>query len=188
MDMYKLKWTRLQAEIFRYLCIKAGQTPNLRRIAGQLDVSPTAVSKALVEMEKEGWVAVKKSKTMNLLSIELNRDNSRAIEMKRVENLKMIYESGLSDFLFNKLPGCNIILFGSYSYGSDILIDEDEGYKSDIDIAIVGTKGNDIDLERFDILLERKVNINFYESWDKIHKNLKESILKGIFLNGGVKL
>jgi len=101
MDIYKLKWTRLQSEIFRFFCIKAGQTLNLRGIARPLKVSPTAVSKALIKLEEEKLITIKKSKTMNLLSIEFNRDNQQAIEMKRIENFKMIYQSKLSEFLFN---------------------------------------------------------------------------------------
>jgi len=186
MDMYKIKWTRLQAEIFRLLCVKAGQTLNLRGIAKSLKVSPTAVSNALIELEKEGLIRVKKSKTMNLLSIEFNRDNPKAIELKRVENLKMIYESGLSGFLFNEFPGCTIILFGSYSRGEDIA--ESTENRSDIDIAIIGTKGKKVDLTRFDIMLERTVSINFYESWKGIHKHLNENILNGILLSGGIEL
>src|SRR3989338_508710 len=185
MDMYKLKWTRLQSEIFRLLCIKAGQSLNLRGVARPLKVSTTAVSKALIELEKEGLIKVEKSKTMNLMSIEFNRDNKKAVEMKRVENLKMIYESGLSDFLFNEFPGCAIILFGSYSRGEDTWTRES---RSDIDIAIIGTKGKDQELTKFDKILERTVFINFYESWKDIHKQLKNNILNGILLSGGIEL
>ena len=188
MDMYKLKWTRLQTEIFRFLCIKAGMTRNLRGIAMPLNVSPTAVSNALIELEKEGLIKIERSKTMNLLSIEFNRDNQRAIEMKRVENLKMVYESGLSDFLFNEFPGCTIILFGSYSRGEDVWIRETEENRSDIDIAIIGIKGKEINLTRFHKMLERTIVINFYESWGSIHKHLKNNILNGILLSGGVEL
>lgn len=186
MDMYKIRWTRLQAEIFRFLCIKAGQSLNLRGIARPLKVSPTAVSKALAGLKKEGLIKIQKSKTMNLLSIEFNRDNNKSVEMKRVENLKLIYESGLSDFLFNEFPGCTIVLFGSYSRGEDIWLGEEN--RSDIDVAVVGTKGKDSDLTKFDRLLERKISINCYESWNKIHKHLKSNILNGILLKGSAEL
>jgi len=187
MDMYKVKWTKLQAEIFRFLCVKAGQTLNLRGMARPLKVSPTAVSNALIKLKKERFVTVKKAKTMNLLSIELNREIKQVIEMKRVENLKMIYLSGLSEFLFNEFPGCTIVLFGSYSRGEDVWIGEEEN-RSDVDIAIIGTKGKEINLTKFTKILERIVSINFYKSWDDIHKHLKENILNGINLNGGVEL
>lgn len=186
MVMYKLKWTRLQAEIFRYFCIHAGQTQNLRGIAKALTVTPTAVSNALPELEKEGFLKVKKSKTMNLLLVEFNRDSRRAVELKRAENLKLIYESGLSEFLFNEFPGCAIVLFGSYSRGEDICSSSE--YCSDVDIAVIGIKGKNIDLTKFDKLLRRKIIINFYTSWKDMHKHLKENILNGIPLGGGVEL
>lgn len=188
MDTYKLKWTRLQAEVFRFLCVKSGQTLNLREIARPLKVSPTAVSKALKELEKEGLVKVKKSEKMNLLSIVFDRDNHRAIQLKRVENLKMAYGSGLADFLYNKFPGCTIVLFGSYSLGEDVWFGEKDERNSDLDIAIVGTKGKDIDMAKYNKLLERTISINFYKSWTEIHKHLKESILRGIILSGEVEL
>ncbi|MEI6732127.1 MAG: hypothetical protein WCK90_05630, partial [archaeon] len=65
---------------------------------------------------------------------------------------------------------------------------EDEEYRSDIDIAVVGTKGKDIDLLKFDNFLEKKVSINYYPSWKEIHKNLRENILRGIIIEGYIEL
>ena len=186
--MYTIKWTRLQMEIFRFLCIKAGQDFNLRGIARALRKSPTAVSQALNNIEKEGLVKIKKAENMNLLSIEFNHDNLRAIELKRVENLKLIYESGIVKLLEEIFPGCTIILFGSYSRGEDVWTNSIDKHKSDIDIAIIGVNEKDIDLTMFDRLLERKISINFYKSFKGIHKNLLDNILNGILLNGGVEL
>jgi len=178
MDMYKLKFTKLQNEIFRLLCIKAGISLNQRGIARILNVSPTAVAKALYLLDKEKIVIVSKSKEMNLTSIQLNRD--KAVGFKRVENLKLIYESGLLGFLEEKFPGSTIILFGSYSKGEDTI-------KSDIDIAIIG-KEKKIDLIKFDKLLERRIFLHFYPSLKEMKKELKENILNGIILFGGIEL
>lgn len=186
MDMYQIKWTRLQSEIFRLLCIKSGQSLNLRGLARPLKKSPTAVSNALQELEKEGLIKVKKTGNINLLSIELNRDNQDAINMKRVENLKMIYESGLAKFLQDSFPGTTIILFGSYSRGDDVRGNGGEEHRSDIDIAIIGTKGKKVKLIEFDKKLERIVVINFYPSFKEIHKHLRDSILNGILLSGSI--
>ncbi len=188
MDMYKLKWTRLQTEIFRLLCMKAGQTLNLRGIARSLKVSPTAVSNALTELEKEGLVGVKRLEAINLLAIGFNRDNPKAIHLKRVENLKMIYESGLLDFLYNEFPGCTVILFGSYSKGEDVYFGGKDERNSDIDIAIIGTKSKGTDLIKFNKLLERIISVNYYKSWNGIHRHLKNNILNGILLSGGIDL
>jgi len=181
MDMYKLKWTRLQNEIFRFLSIKSGSSLNQREIAAALHVSPTAVSKAVIGLEKEGLIRINKNPRMNLTLIELNRDNPKAIELKRVENLKMIYESGMVDFLEERFPGTAIILFGSYSYGEDTT-------QSDIDIAVIGAKQKEINLENFEKLLEKEININFYEDFKGIHKNLMSNILNGIILVGRISL
>jgi len=180
MDIYKLKLTRLQNEIFRLLCIKAGKAINQRAIANALKVSPTAISKSLTTLEKERLIIVKKDSKMNLTLIELNRENPLAIGLKRAENLKMIYESGIIDFLEEKFPGDVIILFGSYSYGGDY-------YNSDIDIAI-GAKQKEVDLDKFEKMLEREININTYQNFKDINKNLRSNIFNGITLGGGISL
>lgn len=181
MDMYKLKFTRLQNEIFRLLCIKVGTLMNKRTISGFLNVSPTAVSKALVGLEKEELIKIKKDPKMNLSLIELNRDNQETMQLKRVENLKMLYESELIDILEENFPGTIIILFGSYSYGEDTK-------RSDIDIAIIGAKQKEIELEKFERLLEKEININFYQDFKCIHKNLRSNIFNGIILIGRIGL
>ena len=79
MDRYKLKWTRLQGEILRLMCIRAGQTLNFRGIAKALKVTPTAVSKAITELQKEGLIAVKTSEPMNLAAVRFNRDNKKQL-------------------------------------------------------------------------------------------------------------
>ena len=48
MDTYKLKFTRLQNEIFRLFCINAGKILNKREISLILKVSPTAVANSIV--------------------------------------------------------------------------------------------------------------------------------------------
>jgi len=188
MDICKLKWTRLQAMLIRLFCIKAGQKLSLREIARRLKVSPTAVSNALYNLKKDDLIVITKSSTMNLLSIELNRSNHRAVQLKRVENLKLIYDSGLSDFLYEENPGCSIILFGSYSKGEDVSFGENDEKSSDIDIAIIGKAPKASELSKFEKMLERKILINYYPSWKDIHKHLKENILNGILLGGGVEL
>lgn len=181
MDMYKLKWTRLQNEIFRILCIKTGISLNQREMARALKVSPTAISKSLNGLEKENLIKIKKDQNMNLNLIRLNWEISRVLELKKVENLKMIYESGLVDFLEEKFPGTSIILFGSYSRGEDTI-------KSDIDIAIIGRKEKEIDLEKFNKLLGRIIILHFYNNFKNIDKDLKENIFNGIVLTGGIEL
>jgi predicted nucleotidyltransferase len=180
MEIYKLKWTRLQNEILRFLSIKSGSKVNQRTIAKSLEVSPTAVSKALKELKNSNLISIEKS-NMNLILIELNREEEKVINFKRIENLKIIYESGLVRFLEDNFPGSVIILFGSYSYGEDTI-------NSDIDVAIIGCKEKKIDLTKLEKIFEKEIRINFYDDFKEINNNLKSNIFNGIVLSGRIGL
>ena len=179
MDIYKSKWTALQSEIFSLLCLRAGEKLSQREISKILNVSPTAVANSLEELKKYQFVRVEKTKTINFVSF--NRDEQKAIEIKRVENLKNIYTSQLFDYLKVELAGATTILFGSYSKGEDT-------NTSDIDIAVIGRKDKLLHLEKYEKLLNRQININFYDSWKDVHKYLKNNILNGILLSGSIEL
>jgi|SRR3989338_414875 len=179
MDIYKLKWTMLEQEIFSLLCIKAGEKLSQREIAKMLKVSPTAVSNSIKKLRDGNFIKFEKTKTINFISF--NRDGQRAIELKRVDNLKNVYISGLSDYIEKELAGATVILFGSYSNGGDT-------NTSDIDIAVIGRKDKLLKTEVFEKMLSRKININFYNSWEGIHKHLKNNILNGILLHGSIAL
>jgi len=180
-NVYKLKLTTLQQEILRLLFVKAGTSLNQRQIANHLGVSQPAVMKALPDLEKESLIKTKQDKETKRWSIELNRDHHRVMQLKRADNLKVVYEIGFADFLEKEFAGATIILFGSYSRGEDII-------NSDIDIAIIGRKEKEVDLTEYEKELNRKININFYQSFKGIHKHLKENLCNGIILIGGVEL
>ena len=180
-NIYKLKLTLLQQEVLRLLYKRVGKTFNARNIAKALEVSQPAISKALPLLEKEGLILVTKDKESKRLAIELKRENPLIIGLKRVDNLKQIYESGLWQFLYDGFPGSTVILFGSYSQGEDIIT-------SDIDIAIIGSKQKNINMQNYEKKLERTININYYSSFEEIHKNLRNNILGGILLKGAIQL
>ena len=174
-NIYKLRLTNLQQEILRLLFVKAGISLNQRQIARFLEVTQPAVIKALPRLEKENLITVNQDKETKRWSIALNRENHNVMRLKRVDNLKQIYESRLADFLEKEFAGATIILFGSYSRGEDIV-------NSDIDIAIIGRKDKVLDMEAYEKILERKININAYDSFNTIHKYLKENLYMGIVL------
>ena len=176
-NIYKLKFTVLQQEILRFLFVKAGKTFNARQIALALEVSQPAIGKALPLLEKEGLVIVKKE--AGRLSIELNRDKPEILGLKRADNLKQLYESGLVQYLHDQLPGAVVILFGSYALGEDTLT-------SDIDLAVIGIKEKPLELADFEKLLERDILINYYPSLHVIDKPLLNNLLNGITLKGAI--
>jgi len=177
MDKYKLKFTRLQEEIIRFLMKKTGEEFSLREIAKALKVSPTAISKAIKPLKK--LITIKPS-AMNISLTQINRNNPYIIQLKKIQNQKEILESNLINILKETFPGTTIILFGSYARGEDTI-------NSDIDLAILG-KEKIINLQEQEEYLERKINIQFYKNLDEIHKHLKENIYNGIILAGGIQL
>ncbi len=180
MELYKLKFTVLQLEIFRLLCIKTAKKLNQREIAQFLAVSPTAVGKSLILLQKEGLILLVKGKT-NLNTVELNRDNKKTLELKRAENFKLFVESGIIDYLEDNYPGSTIVLFGSYARGDDT-------YSSDIDLAVIGSKKKEINLLKYEKLFEKEIRINYYKYLSEINNHLKSNICNGIVLSGGFEL
>jgi predicted nucleotidyltransferase/biotin operon repressor len=181
MDIYQLKFTVLQEEILRFLFIKSGMSFTARAIAKALNVSPTAIAKSLMGLKDEGLIKVMKDNESKRLSIELNKENPEVFHLKRAENLKMIYESKIANFLAESFPGTTIILYGSYSYGEDII-------NSDVDIAIIGHKEEELSLAKFEKALDRGIHLNFFENFSEININLKNSILNGIVLHGAIQI
>lgn len=177
METYKLKFTKVQVEIFRLLCIKAGEKINQNQLARILSVSPTAIAKSLPLLEQENIIKLHKSRTMNLTQIELNREQHRTIQLKRTENLRQLYQSGIIEHLTEKYPGCTIVLFGSFSKGEDV-------NRSDIDIAVIGTNKKSKIMKK----LEKELRISTYPDFRSINKELKENICNGIVLAGGIEL
>lgn len=179
--MHNTKRTALQQEIFRALCLTAGARINQRTLAAKLGVTPAAVSRALPLLQKDNLVAIKGHGKMNLKEIELNRENRKAIQLKRVENLRQLYLSGCADFLAEMYAGCTIVVFGSYASGEDTV-------KSDIDIAVIGAKEKRIDLSPYQERLERPLRLMHLGSMAGLSKEFKESLCNGIVLEGGITL
>lgn len=179
-NRYKLKLTRLQHEILELLFVKAGKAMNQRGIARMLGVSAPAVMKAVPGLSKKGFVKAVKDES-GRWAVELNRDDYKVMHLKRADNLKQIYTSGLADFLEKEFAGSAIVLFGSYSRGEDTI-------SSDIDIAVIGRKEKRADTSTYSKVLEREIRINFYDSVKGIHKNLKENIFNGIVIGGSIEL
>ena len=85
MDIYKLNFTILELEVFSYLSIRVGEELSQRELAQILKVSPTAIANTVKLLGEKGLIKVKKTKTINFVTY--NRENYKAIELKRVEIL-----------------------------------------------------------------------------------------------------
>ena len=165
----------------RFLFMNAGKTFNGRGLAISLGVSQPAIAKSLPSLEKKEYVHVAKDRKSKRLSIELNRENPLVIGLKRADNIRQLYESGLAEFLREKFPSRTVIVFGSFAKGED-------AQKSDVDIAVIGAKAGTLGLDAFEKALGKEIRINFYRSFKEISEELKSNILGGILLSGWVEL
>mgnify|MGYP001598038962 CR=1 FL=1 len=102
-NIYKPEFSLLQQEILSYLMAHTGKSFNARGLAMPLNRTQAGIIKAIPELEKSGLVKVGKDNDSGRWSIELNRDNPKTVELKRIENLKFVYESGVIHFLKNIL-------------------------------------------------------------------------------------
>lgn len=171
-------YTKLQAKIFRTLCIKAGTKLNQRELSRLTQTTPSGIAKAIQPLKD--IVNIEKNNLMNLNLISLKR-TQKVMQLKQLENLKQLYELNFVETLEETFPGTTIILFGSYAKGEDTI-------KSDIDIAVIGSKNKQTNLEFFEKKLERIININFYQSFQEISTELKENLCNGLVLVGGIQL
>lgn len=178
MDYNKLKFTRLENEIFEFLFRNPSGEFTGKELASSLGFSQTAISKSIRRLSKLGLLNVKKKV---ILSISLNREKKEIYVLKRLFNLREIYFSGLIDKLSESFPGASVVLFGSYFYGEDM---ED----SDIDIALLGYSEKKMNLNKIEIKLNRKIQLHFFEKSEDIEENLRENIFNGIVLCGVLKI
>jgi predicted nucleotidyltransferase len=175
-----LNFTPLQNQIFRLLCKKSGLKLNQREIAKNLKATPTGIAKALPLMARANLILIEKVGTMNLNWVSLNR-SEHTLRLKQIENLRQLYELDLINFLEDAHPGSTIILFGSYMRGEDTV-------KSDIDIAVIGGKKEQLNLKIFEKILERQINISAFNSLKDLSVEFKENLFNGIVLSGGIEL
>jgi predicted nucleotidyltransferase len=143
----------------------------VREYSRLVKISPPSASKILKEFEKEGLLLSRVDRR-NLL-FRVNKDSKIMKDISRVYwEMKL---DSLTEHLEKYFPSA-IVLFGSLS--------KLEAKKdSDIDLLFLGAK-KEINIEKFEKKLNRKIQIFFYESLDKINKELKINIINGYILRG----
>jgi len=150
---------------------------HLREMSRLILVSSPSVARYIGDLEREGLIVMGRKKFLH--EISANLDNDRFRELKRVNNIKSVYDSGLLAYLKEIFPLSTIVLFGSYSKGDDT-------ERSDIDIAIF-TNGKKLDLDKYEKKLDRPINVEFID-FEKISKELKNSLINGLVLEGYIEV
>ena len=151
---------------------------HIREIARLTGLSSTGVIKIIKKLKQEKLLLSKKANNMEEVKPDFN---GRFLIIKRLYNIYSIYDSGLIDYIksYYEMPQ-SIILFGSYSNGTDT-------EKSDIDIGVVSAKKEIPDFKKFETRLSRKINLHLIEI-KNTPKEFINSLANGIVLEGFVEM
>ena len=175
-----MKVRNIKEKIREYFFVSPSAKLRVREIERTLDLPLPSVIRYCKELEKDETLT--KIKMGNVVFYTSNRNSKKYLLEKKLFNVKNLYSSELVDFLIDELSNPSIIVFGSYAKGEDT-------EKSDIDLYIETPSKKEINLERFEKILKRKIQIFR-------HKNIKElkntalanNIINGILLNGFVEV
>ena len=150
----------------------------LMDISRNIGLAHTSIKKNLKDLVKLGIIIEHSEKKGGRLFpvYKSNLDSKLFKRYKLIHNLSSILESGLIDFIEEKLMPKSIVLFGSYSRGEDI-------ENSDVDL-FVECKNEELNLKIFEKKLGRKIELHFNEKFTMYPKELKNNIINGVVLNG----
>ncbi|MEM4358295.1 MAG: nucleotidyltransferase domain-containing protein [Candidatus Pacearchaeota archaeon] len=149
---------------------------NVREYARIQKISPPTASKILEKLHKEGLLKKEKENLYNYYFA--NKDSEFFIELSRIYWKRILEDSGLLEELEKNLLNPIIYLFGSLSK-AEAKVD------SDIDIAIFTPKKKEINLEKFEKLLKRKIQIFVFKDMKDVkNEELLKNILNGFKIKG----
>lgn len=152
---------------------------HIREIARLASINPNTVINMLTMLKNEGLVKVEKKS--HVVEIFADVENNAFLRKKRVFNLSQIYESGIVDFINEKIDAELISLIGSYSRGEDI-------ERSDIDIVVISSEKNrELNLSRFEKSLRRNIHLLVLD-YNGIADEFYTNLINGITLYGHVRM
>jgi len=148
----------------------------VREYSRLMNMSPPTASKLLKGFEKEGLL--KKRFERGYLLFRSNRESFILKELSKIYwRIKL---EGIIKYLSEKINLSGIILFGS-------LIKLETTETSDVDLVIFSDSKKDINFEKYEKKIGRKIQLFRFKSYSKINsKELKMNILEGYILQGGL--
>jgi predicted nucleotidyltransferase len=145
----------------------------IREIGREINLAPTSVKNTVDKLHESMLIKTKKSKPFD--GYVANRENDLFLFYKRAYNLSTLYE--LIQCIEELIHPQAIVLFGSYSRGEDI-------ESSDIDLLVLSKIKKDINLEKIEKKLERKINLMIIDNLNKLDSGIINKIHNGIVLHG----
>ena len=147
----------------------------VRQIERELELPLPSVIRYSKDLEKDG--ILRKESASGVSTYSADRNSKKFLIAKRLFNIKLIFESGLAEHIVKEYFNPVIVLFGSYSKGEDI---ED----SDIDLYIETPKKQEFNLQKFEKILSRRIQVFNYRKIKEVpNHHLSNNIINGITLN-----
>lgn len=147
----------------------------IKEISRKINLAPTSVKKHIFNLEKEKIIIKKQGE--RFMGYQANRDNEEFLFYKRILNKIKIKESKMIDSIIKNLYPKTIILYGSYLSGEDI-------ETSDIDLFLISNVKKELNLEKFEKVLNRKIHIIIDKDLNNISDSLKIKIINGESIYG----
>ena len=168
-------------EIIReYFFVNPSAKLRVRQIEKTLKLPLPSVIRYCSELKNEGLLTT--TKIGNVIFYVANRINNNFILEKKLFNIKQVCEAGLIDYLKKELSNPVLILFGSYAKGEDT-------ENSDIDLYIETSSKEGINLNKFEKILNRKIQVLRHKSIKEVkNKHLANNIINGVILNGFIEV
>ena len=165
----------IKEKIKEYFFYKPTTKLRVRQIEREMKLPLPSIIRYCKELEKEGILKMTEISGIRLYSAD--RTSGRYLIEKKLFNIKLIFESGLIEYLIKEYSNPVIVVFGSYAKGEDI---ED----SDIDLYIETSKKQTFNLEKFEKVLNRKIQIFNYRNIRGVPNiHLSNNIINGVILN-----
>ena len=152
----------------------------VRELERALKLPLPSVIRYCRELEKEGILATEK--TGRVIFYIASRTSEKYLLEKKLYNIKMIYESGLIEYLKVELSNPPIIIFGSFAKGEDL-------EESDIDLYIETLSHKEINLNKFEKKLQRKIQTFIFKDIKEVsNHHFANNIINGITLNNSIEV
>ena len=147
----------------------------VRQIEREMKMPLPSVIRYCKELEKEKILRNELASGVSTYSAD--RNSKKFLIAKRLFNIKLIFESGLIEYIVKEYFNPVIVLFGSYSKGEDVEY-------SDIDLYIETKNKQDFNFQKFEKILSRKIQVFNYRNIKEVpNHHLSNNIINGITLN-----
>ena len=171
--------TNSAKQVLEYFFKHPTEEIHVRGIEKKIDMPYSSVRKALVELGEKELLSKREESKMTFF--KARRENEEFQEMKRIFNLRKIFESGLADELEREYRPDAVVLFGSFLMGND-------REESDIDIAVVNGREISIELGPFEDEFNREIQIVEVKNPKEEDVEFKNTLANGFVLTGQLEV